>query len=1095
MVGAVEVSVLGPVSVTIDDRRVALGTPRQRQVVTALALRRGAPVALDTLADLLWDGRPPASYENTLQAHISRLRRAFEPDRTRRTGPGPLRFGPGGYALHNAVLDVVRFEAGIESVQSGLGADRDVTGLLPRLTSERADDLLARLTSALALWRGTPFEELADASEAAAARARLDELRVLALETRAVLEIGLGREATAAADLEGLTAAHPLRERFWALRVLALVRSGRQADALSSLAAARTVLADELGVDPGRELVDLHRRVLEQDPTLGARSRRRSARPLTEPPLVGREQEMRRLIALHDETVTELGGPRFAVITGEPGVGKSRLTREFMSHAAARGTAVLDTRCPQDEGVPALWPWSRLLAAAGVALSTSRRDDTGGQFRAWGDSIDAFVDAAREGPTLAIVDDVHWADPSTLRMLTMLAASERQGHLLVVLTWRSEATARLLDFAATLGRHHALRLELGGIAVSAVAALVAANGATLTDVEVTEWADRTGGNPFFLTEFARLRRDGATSDAVPPGIREVLAQRLSTLAPQAGQIVRVAAVLGREFDVTTVAAVVGCGDDAALDALEAAQAAELVHETGVDRFRFVHDLLRDTARAGVTATRSTRLHAAAAEALCRRGRPGVESEIARHWLSAGPSHAADAWRSARVAAAAARRVHAYDECTLLLRDALEVVVGDRLALDEDRCDLLLELADATRLAGRWSDMRPVVHEALELAQALGDLERTFAAATLPTDGALWLASPYGRVDDVVVAALRRLLADLPHGDDPLRCRVMLSLSSEIYYAASHAELDALVDEAIAMADRLGDERLLLAACLAGSRSLWRPSRSAEQHQLAERAVGLSRRLDDQQALADALTARASASSDLGWTERLADDLDEARSAARAQRLLFDTVVVDSVELGWRTMRGTAVETDLAALARTADLLDLHQSADAVGAVAVMHLLWSGQYEGLVATLLAGQSDDGLPVQSFIAALLGRTGRVDEAVAYVGARDLRLDVEDWLSSAVWSMAAEAAMHTGDRALAAAMYERLAPLAGRPATAGSAIIVGPVDAFLAMAAHTVGESATAVRHADDAGAVATAWAAQPVLQWVQRVRDRVQSGVQA
>ena len=151
---------------------------------------------------------------------------------------------------------------------------------VPRASLAGAGPLLDELDEALSRWRGTPYAELEDAPAARAERARLEELRAIALEDRAVAGLALGRHATVAAELEVLTATYPLRERLWGLRALALARSGRQADALEVLRQVRDLLADELGLEPGAELRELQTAVLRQDPRprLGARRRPRSAR-------------------------------------------------------------------------------------------------------------------------------------------------------------------------------------------------------------------------------------------------------------------------------------------------------------------------------------------------------------------------------------------------------------------------------------------------------------------------------------------------------------------------------------------------------------------------------------------------------------------------------------------------------------------------------------------------------------------------------------------------------------------------------------------------------------------------------------------------
>ena len=137
---------------------------------------------------------------------------------------------------------------------------------MPRLAALGA--CAAALDHALGLWRGTPYAELDDAPQAVAERTRLEELRLVALEDRAVASLALGQHATVAADLEAMTAEHPLRERLWVLRALALTRAGRQADALQVLREVRDLLDEELGIEPNAELRELQTTVLRQDPSL-----------------------------------------------------------------------------------------------------------------------------------------------------------------------------------------------------------------------------------------------------------------------------------------------------------------------------------------------------------------------------------------------------------------------------------------------------------------------------------------------------------------------------------------------------------------------------------------------------------------------------------------------------------------------------------------------------------------------------------------------------------------------------------------------------------------------------------------------------------
>ena len=226
------VGILGAAEARLDGVAVDLGTRKQRALLAALALHRGRPVSPDTLVDLLWGEAPPTAVTATLQGYVAGLRRALEPDRPARAPSEVLVTRQAGYALllEEDALDAAGFEAAVGPDARARRADHP-----PRPRWPSAGPLLDELDEALALWRGMPYAELEDAPAARAERARLEELRVIALEDRAVAGLALGRHATVAAELEALTATYPLRERLWGLRAVALARSGRQADALEVL--------------------------------------------------------------------------------------------------------------------------------------------------------------------------------------------------------------------------------------------------------------------------------------------------------------------------------------------------------------------------------------------------------------------------------------------------------------------------------------------------------------------------------------------------------------------------------------------------------------------------------------------------------------------------------------------------------------------------------------------------------------------------------------------------------------------------------------------------------------------------------------------
>lgn len=241
-----EFRILGPLEVRDEGRELELGGPRQRAVLAILLTRVGEIVSKDRLIDELWGERPPATATNTLHGYVSHLRRAL--------GPGVIVSRPPGYVLElgPARLDLRRFER-----LAGEGARAHEAG--------RAEEASAAFREALALWRGPALADFAYESFARAEIARLEELRSAVLERRVEADLELGRHAAVVGELEALVVAHPLREHPRELLMLALYRSGRQAEALAAYREARRVLLDELGIEPGPALRELESAILRHD--------------------------------------------------------------------------------------------------------------------------------------------------------------------------------------------------------------------------------------------------------------------------------------------------------------------------------------------------------------------------------------------------------------------------------------------------------------------------------------------------------------------------------------------------------------------------------------------------------------------------------------------------------------------------------------------------------------------------------------------------------------------------------------------------------------------------------------------------------------
>lgn len=302
-----ELRVLGPLELVGENGPVSLPAAKHRRLLVALALADGKARSTDALIDAVWGELPPASARKLLQVYISQLRKAL---------PAGARIvtQTAGYALELPpdAVDATRFE---RLVKEGRSAAADGSPALAASLHHRA----------LALWRGAVLADVANADATFPDASRLEELRLSSIEDRIAAELELGRHDETLSELTSLVKEHPLRERLRAHQMLALYRSGRQAEALEAFQDARRALVDELGLEPGPELRSLQQRVLEQDPTLdetGA-GERASVLPAPPGPLVGRQDELDALRALLGR-----GDVRLVVLTGAGGSGKTRLALE-----------------------------------------------------------------------------------------------------------------------------------------------------------------------------------------------------------------------------------------------------------------------------------------------------------------------------------------------------------------------------------------------------------------------------------------------------------------------------------------------------------------------------------------------------------------------------------------------------------------------------------------------------------------------------------------------------------------------------------------------------------------------------------------------
>ncbi|HEX7311802.1 MAG TPA: BTAD domain-containing putative transcriptional regulator [Gaiellaceae bacterium] len=472
--------ILGPLEVEGPSGTIPLAGAKQRVLLMLLLLRANDVVPTGTLIELLWPEEPPADAAKALQVQVSRLRRALEAD--------VLRTLPGGY-----LLDVDPGEFDLRRFEELAAAGRELLA--------QGDAAAARgtLNEALELWRGTPLAEFAANPLARREAGRLEELRLTALEDRIDADLALGAHGQLVGELEALVARHPLRERLRAQLMLALYRAGRQADALAAYRDARHALVDELGIEPGRQLQDLEQSILRQDTALdlpvssSTRPGRRAAGIF-----VGRERELDDLDpALEDAAA---GRGRLFLVSGDSGVGKTRLADELASRAKDAGARVLWGRCSKRAGAPPYWPWMQALQSLEDVpdLDPTLGDEE--RFRLFVELGSRLRKSSSRQPVLLVFDDLQYGDELSLLLLEFVAGELAVMHVAIVATYvessdMPDALAALADHSA----HHRLRLQPLG--VEDVARFLELTGAA--DVDAAELHADTGGNPRLVWQKVR----------------------------------------------------------------------------------------------------------------------------------------------------------------------------------------------------------------------------------------------------------------------------------------------------------------------------------------------------------------------------------------------------------------------------------------------------------------------------------------------------------------------------------------------------------------------------------------------------------------
>jgi DNA-binding SARP family transcriptional activator len=906
--------ILGPIEAIERNGPLALGGSKQRALLGMLLLHANEVVSSDRLIDELWPGERREEALKALQVAVSRLRKVLEPDRPAGVDSRLILTRPPGYELRldDERLDAKRFEALVDEGRRVLAAGD-------------ARSARAKLDDALRLWRGEPLADLAYESFCQAEVGRLEELHTAALEERIAAELELGRHTELVGELRTLVRAQPLRERLHGQLMLALYRSGRQAEALGAYADARRTLVEELGIEPGRELRELHQAILEQEPRLNLRPPLEPASDTAAGVFVGREPELAALLGGLDDLFAGRG--RLFLLGGEPGIGKSRLAEELVRHANGRGARVLVGRCWEAGGAPAYWPWVQSLRTyvrvsddadlraqlgAGSAelaqiLPELRErfsdlpelpvlDPEPARFRLFDAAVEFFRNASAERPIVLVLDDLHAADAPSLLLLRFLAQELGSTRVLLVAVYRNVDPIPgqpLTEMLATVVREPGVRrLTLEGLNEGEVAEYVDAAAPEIASPErVAALHAETGGNPLFVGEIVRLLAvEGVRAESagevrlgIPQTVRDVIARRLDHLSEECRRMLLLASVIGREFDLAMLARMGDVSEDDLLDLLDEAMAARVVAELspGTARLRFAHVLIRDTLYEGLTSARRLRLHRLAVEALeaLYDGEPGPHlAELAYHAVAGRDLDKGLDY--ARRAGDRALALLAYEESARLYRMALATLELVESQDDKSRCDLLLRLGEADARAG---DTPAAKHAFLESARIARDL-------ALPRELARAAAGYGGRIvwerageDDRLVPLLEEGLAALGDEEVELRTKLLARLAGALRDEHSRDRRDALSSEAVELARRSGNDAALAHALDGRAAVIIGPDTVAECLALGTELCEVAARIGDMERVAAGHSHRIIAQLQIGDVHGAQADLAAASRIAEELR--------------------------------------------------------------------------------------------------------------------------------------------------------------------------------------------------------------------
>lgn len=919
-----EITVCGRLTVAWDGEQLEGLLPgRQGRLIFAfLVLNRSRPVRRDELVEALWaDEGLPSGGEALLAPPLSRLRKALGENRLEGRTELSLNLG-----------DEARIDS--EMAQERLASAQRIDGE-PGAGEEQLRSAWHDAQVAAGIFEGGLLPGL-EARWIEEHRTYLEELRLKSLETIARIGARLGPAEQARAERAALSAveASPFRESARAALIEVHEAQGNIAEALRDYEELRTLLRDELGTFPAPEINAIHERLLKaHEGTVVTPGRDPVPKPKSSPApssraigleidprieavdLVGRESTLAQLQSELD--LAAAGELRIALLAGEGGVGKTRLAAEL---AASRDDIItLYGRAEPDEVRP-FSIWSGLLRSAirqvgdistdeivggdGPTLARvlpelARRmnlpepgptSDLESERQALFGAVLRMIGrySARQ-PMLIVLDDLHWADRSTLRLLASLAGDNPPQGILALGIYRDTelpADSQLPEALSQLQRRlPTTRIQVESLDENQVRDLITGR---LDDSFAPTIHDQTGGNPFFIEQLVRNLEESGESEpgAVPPEIREVIAQRVARLPEGGPELLGRASLVGRDFDLAILQKTTTETEDRTIELLDAAVAAGLLDESGSvpGRYSFVHALVRSSLGESLSLTRRAAVHRRIGEAIEQRG-PASQRDrdlprLAWHFTQAGPAEADRAIHYAGLAARQAEERLAYDEAVGFYEGAITACRADEPVDHGLLAELLLSRAEAEWRMALLPQSGRTFAEAAEAARESG-LPDLLARAAMGSTWGSWDTFESDREEQGKL--LREALDAIGPDDSPFRAQLLASLAQILYFSNGlSTEAREMAIEGTDMAERLDDPHTFFVANIAATFLRWEPDGRDSRLPMADRLVAVAESSEDPEDLAEALSWRAVVLVNLG--RRAEADADMARFDVLARTL-------------------------------------------------------------------------------------------------------------------------------------------------------------------------------------------------------------------